>query len=107
VAVLVGIKSDEPIESVAASVSQVLGVTLRPRDSSHWGSPYYTCWPESEIKLTANLDPMFREGDSPDDRWFSSSGRDATYLIWETADARAVVATLRLVGLDAEVVEHT
>lgn len=104
---LVGIRSGEAIETVAARVSDALGAALRPLESSNWGDPYFSGWPESEIKVTTNLDPTFREGDRPDERWFRSSARDAAYLVWETADPAQAAITLRKLGLDAEVVERT
>jgi hypothetical protein len=107
VADLVGITSDDPIDSVAAMVSEALGVTLRPRESSYWGDPYYSGWPESAIKLTANLDPMYREGDPVEDRWFSATAPEVVYLLWETDDPPAVAIALGAVGLNAAVVQQT
>ena len=98
---LVAIKSSESIEAVAARVSTALGVALRPRESSYLGDPYFSGWPESDIKVTANLDPMFREGDPAGERWFSSSASDAAYLVWETVDPVQAATTLRAAGLDA------
>jgi hypothetical protein len=62
---LIGIKSEKPIEVVAKKVSEALGVPLLRRDSAYWGDPYYSGWPTSDVKLTENLDPMFREGEPP------------------------------------------
>ncbi len=95
------------MEVVAATVSSALGLTLRQRDSSYWGDPYFSGWPESEIKLTSNLDPSFLEGDPPEERWFSASAHGATDLVWEAADPSAAVVALKAVGLDADVVERT
>ena len=47
---------------------------------------------------------MFREGDPPHERWFSSSAPDVAYLVWEIADPRAAVNLLKADGVDAEVV---
>ena len=80
---------------VAEKVAAALGVALVPRESSYWGDPYYSGWPKSEIKLTENLDPMFRQGDPPEERWFCSEARDASYLIWETQGNEAVLAALQ------------
>jgi hypothetical protein len=104
VADLIAIRSQERIEAVAAKVAEALAVSLEPRESGHWGDPYYSGWPESEIKLTANVDPMYEEGDPPDERWFIASARDATYLVWDTADPAAAAVTLQTAGLDAEVI---
>jgi hypothetical protein len=106
VADLVAIRTHEPIEAIVAKVSEGLGVSLTQHESSQWGDPYFSGWPDSEIKLTANLDPMFDEGDPPDERWFSSSAREAAYLVWDTPDPSGAATSLRAMGLDAEVVEH-
>jgi hypothetical protein len=104
VAHLIAIRTGEPIEAVAAKVAQALGVSLQPRESSYWGDPYFSGWPESAIKLTANLDPSYQEGDPPDERWFSPSANDAAYLVWDSGDASAAAANLQAAGLNAEVV---
>jgi hypothetical protein len=104
---LVGIRSEDAIDAVAAKVSTALGVTLHIRDSAHWGDPYYSASPESEIKLTHNLDPMYREGDPSDERLFSASARHVAYLVWDTVDPHAAVAALKAGGLDAELVART
>jgi hypothetical protein len=104
VADLIAIRTDEQIDAVAATVGEALGVSLTPHASGHWGDPYYSGWPENEIKLTANLDPMYQEGDPPDERWFSPSARDAAYLVWDAADAPAAAAKLQAARLIAEVV---
>ena len=103
---LIAIRAQEPIEAIAAKVSEALGVLLKPRDSYHWGS-YYSGWPESPVKLTANLDPVFQEGDPPEERWFSSTAREAGYLVWDTDDPHATAGSLRAAGLDAEIAEQT
>ena len=104
---LIAIWSPEPIEMVAEKVAAALGVALVPRESSYWGDPYYSGWPKSEIKLTENLDPMFRQGDPPEERWFCSEARDASYLIWETQGNEAVLAALRDAGLSVDAITPT
>ncbi len=75
---LVGIKSDDSIDVVAGKVSVALGLTLALHDSSYWGDPYFSGWPASDVKLTANRDPMFHDGDPAEERWFSFDGRAAS-----------------------------
>ena len=104
---LIGIKSNDPIDVVAAKVSGALGVALTPRASSHWGDPYYSGWPARDIKLTANLDPMFKEGDPSEERWFSFSGRECAYLLWDVSAGESVLVTLRNAGIDARPVPRT
>jgi hypothetical protein len=103
---LIAVNSDEPMETVAAKVGAVLGLALAPRDSSFWG-PYYSGWPESEVKVTENRDLMFTEGDPPDEQWFTANARDARYLVWEASIDQAVLDGLRAAGLDVRLVART
>ena len=101
---VIAVRATESIEVVAATVAEALGVSLKPHESSYWGDPYYSGFPESEVQVTANLDPMYRDGDPPEERWFKASVRDAAYLVWNAADPPAVAASLQAAGLNAEVV---
>ena len=101
---LIAITTDAPIEAVAATVAAALDLTLLPRESSYWGDPYYSAWPASAVKLTSNRDPMFTEGDPPEDEWFSSAASDAAYLLWDTDDPASALAALSAVGLDAKLI---
>ena len=75
--------ADDPLDGLASRVSMALGIAFHaPRASSHYGEPYYSAWPESELKLTDNLDPMYRPGDPPDDRYFIPELKDAQFILW-------------------------
>jgi len=104
---LVGIKSDDSIDVVAGKVSVALGLTLAPHDSSYWGDPYFSGWPTSDVKLTANCDLMFHDGDPAEERWFSFDGRDCEYVLWDVPLAESLFAALRNVGLDARPVRRS
>jgi hypothetical protein len=103
---LIAIKSNESIDALSAIVSAAIGIELHPRESSYWGDPYYSGWPDSEVMLTANLDPTFQQGDSPQERWFSSSSRDAPYLLWELPDRHAALVALSHAGLAVELAQR-
>jgi hypothetical protein len=50
---------------------------------------------------------MFREGDPPEDRWFSATARDAAYLVWDVGEPEAALSALGDVGLDVRILERT
>ena len=104
---LVGIKSDDSIDVVSTKVSDALGVALAPHDSSYWGDLYYRASPASDVKLTTNCDPTFRDGDPPEERWFSFDSRDCEYLLWDVPQEESLFAALRDVGLDVRPVRRS
>jgi hypothetical protein len=101
---VIAIVSTESLEEIASHVSEVLGVSLHPRESSYYGDPYYSAWPESELKLTLNRDPQYLPGDPPEERFFLAEAQDAQFVLWEADPEDERVELLRAGGLNARVV---
>ena len=101
---MIAIVADEPMAELAEPIGAVLGVELRPRSSGYYGDPYYSGWPDSDVKLTLNRDPMYRAGDPEEDRFFSAESPDARYVVWEADAESERVAELVAAGVTARVV---
>jgi hypothetical protein len=101
---MIAIVDNRSLAELARHVSRTLDVQLHARESSYYGDPYYGGSAGSDLKLTLNEDPQFREGDPPEERRFAPHAPDAPYLLWEAEDEADVVERLRAAGLDARVV---
>ena len=96
------IVADDSPELLATRVSAALGVALHQGESSHYGDPYFSAWPDSELKLTLNCDPLYLHGeDPPEERFFVPTAQDAPFVLWNADPEHEAVARLRTEGLDA------
>ena len=69
------------IDVVAQQIEPVVGRPFDRRDSSFWGA--YDLFDDGRVKIHVfyNRDPMFEEGDPPEERFFQHAFRDHGVLV--------------------------
>jgi hypothetical protein len=69
------------IDVVAGQLEPVVGIPFDRRDSSFWGE--YDLFDDGRVKVHVfyNRDPMFEEGDPPEEMFFQHAFRDHAVLV--------------------------
>ena len=67
---------------MASHLQPVIGTPFTRHDSSYWG-PYdlFKVGASGQVKVFYNRDPMFSDGDPPEERFFQHAFRDHEVLV--------------------------
>lgn len=70
------------VDIVASHLQPVIGAPFERRDSGFWG-PYdvFKVGARGEVRIVYNEDPMFADGDPPEERFFEHTVRDHGVLV--------------------------
>ena len=70
------------VDVVASHLQPVMGAPFARHDSAFWG-PYdvFRLGGRGEVRIVYNRDPMFSDGDPPEERFFEHAFRDHGVLV--------------------------
>jgi len=84
------------VDVVASHLQPVIGTPFERRDSSFSGSyDLFKVGADGQVKIVYNWDPVFRDGDPPEERFFEHAFRDHAVLVFAYLPDDDLLARLR------------
>ena len=84
------------VDVVASHLQPVIGTPFERRDSSYLGSyDLFKVGADGQVKIVYNRDPMFLDGDPPEEWWFEHAFRDHGVLVFAYLPEGDLLARLR------------